>query len=171
MKQTNGIQISKSNKRRVTATCSVHKTTARVVNHSSIEATNCSKERGSKLFKSGTFNINAGVLPSYYLITCILATNSKVTHNIDFSLYRDSREYQSCQYLPIWQFLRFVDFDFRFTRKMTFWVYTIKVLNGHCLMLCVAGLLTKKFLNLIQAVPDGTLDLNKTADILEVIFW
>ena len=32
----------------------------------------------------------------------------------------------------------------------------------------VAGLLTKKFISLIHEAKDGTLDLNKTADILEV---
>ena len=31
-----------------------------------------------------------------------------------------------------------------------------------------AGLLTKKFVSLIQDAKDGTLDLNKTAEILEV---
>lgn len=32
----------------------------------------------------------------------------------------------------------------------------------------LAGLLTKKFINLIQEAKDGTLDLNYTADVLEV---
>ena len=32
----------------------------------------------------------------------------------------------------------------------------------------VAGLLTKKFVKLIQEAKDGTLDLNKTAEVLEV---
>lgn len=34
----------------------------------------------------------------------------------------------------------------------------------------VAGLLTKKFISLIHEAKDGTLDLNKTADVLEVWF-
>lgn len=34
----------------------------------------------------------------------------------------------------------------------------------------VAGLLTKKFISLIHEAKDGTLDLNKTADVLEVCF-
>ena len=32
----------------------------------------------------------------------------------------------------------------------------------------LAGLLTKKFISLIQGSTDGTLDLNRTADVLEV---
>lgn len=32
----------------------------------------------------------------------------------------------------------------------------------------LAGLLTKKFISLIQESTDGTLDLNRTADVLEV---
>ena len=32
-----------------------------------------------------------------------------------------------------------------------------------------AGLLTKKFIKLIQEAKDGTLDLNRTADVLQVI--
>ena len=32
----------------------------------------------------------------------------------------------------------------------------------------LAGLLTKKFISLIQGSMDGTLDLNRTADVLEV---
>ena len=32
----------------------------------------------------------------------------------------------------------------------------------------IAGLLTRKFINLIQDAKDGTLDLNRTAEVLEV---
>jgi hypothetical protein len=32
------------------------------------------------------------------------------------------------------------------------------------------GLLTKKFINLLQGAEDGTLDLNKAAETLEVCF-
>lgn len=32
----------------------------------------------------------------------------------------------------------------------------------------MAGLLTRKFVNLIQEAKDGTLDLNHTAEVLEV---
>ncbi|KAI5678350.1 hypothetical protein M9H77_09300 [Catharanthus roseus] len=41
-------------------------------------------------------------------------------------------------------------------------------LSGSCRYDSSLGLLTKKFLNLIQEAPGGTLDLNKTADVLEV---
>lgn len=34
----------------------------------------------------------------------------------------------------------------------------------------LAGLLTKKFIKLIKEASDGTLDLNKTADLLAVCF-
>lgn len=34
-----------------------------------------------------------------------------------------------------------------------------------------AGLLTKKFIKLIQEAKDGTLDLNRTADVLQVIAY
>ena len=40
--------------------------------------------------------------------------------------------------------------------------------NGQSYHVPVAGLLTKKFVSLIEEAKDGTLDLNKTAEILEV---
>lgn len=45
-------------------------------------------------------------------------------------------------------------------------MWHIKINKG-CNML-FAGLLTKKFVSLIQEAKDRTLDLNKTAEVLEV---
>lgn len=40
--------------------------------------------------------------------------------------------------------------------------------NGNCRYDSSLGLLTKKFVNLVEAAPDGVLDLNKAADALSV---
>lgn len=45
----------------------------------------------------------------------------------------------------------------------------IVILDKECTMF-LAGLLTKKFISLIQEATDGILDLNKTADLLAVRF-
>lgn len=42
------------------------------------------------------------------------------------------------------------------------------VLAGNCRYDSSLGLLTKKFVNLVEAAPDGVLDLNKAADALAV---
>lgn len=45
--------------------------------------------------------------------------------------------------------------------------------NASCFLLIVTllpGLLTKKFINLLEGAEDGTLDLNKAAETLEVWF-
>lgn len=47
------------------------------------------------------------------------------------------------------------------------YIYAIWHLINRC-GLSYAGLLTKKFINLIKQAEDGILDLNKAADILEV---
>lgn len=39
---------------------------------------------------------------------------------------------------------------------------------GEIHFMLLAGLLTKKFISLIQEAEDGTLDLNNTADVLQV---
>lgn len=39
---------------------------------------------------------------------------------------------------------------------------------GNCRYDSSLGLLTKKFVNLVEAAPDGVLDLNKAADALAV---
>lgn len=41
-------------------------------------------------------------------------------------------------------------------------------MKGVTCVVLLAGLLTKKFVSLVQEAKDGTLDLNKTAEILEV---
>ena len=42
------------------------------------------------------------------------------------------------------------------------------MLAGNCRYDSSLGLLTKKFVNLVEAAPDGVLDLNKAADALSV---
>lgn len=42
------------------------------------------------------------------------------------------------------------------------------ILAGNCRYDSSLGLLTKKFVNLVEAAPDGVLDLNKAADALQV---
>lgn len=42
------------------------------------------------------------------------------------------------------------------------------MLAGNCRYDSSLGLLTKKFVNLVEAAPDGVLDLNKAADALAV---
>lgn len=42
------------------------------------------------------------------------------------------------------------------------------LLAGNCRYDSSLGLLTKKFVNLVEAAPDGVLDLNKAADSLAV---
>ena len=44
----------------------------------------------------------------------------------------------------------------------------LMVLAGNCRYDSSLGLLTKKFVNLVEAAPDGVLDLNKAADALAV---
>ena len=45
---------------------------------------------------------------------------------------------------------------------------TFAILAGNCRYDSSLGLLTKKFVNLVEAAPDGVLDLNKAADALAV---
>lgn len=45
---------------------------------------------------------------------------------------------------------------------------TLDTLAGNCRYDSSLGLLTKKFVNLVEAAPDGVLDLNKAADALAV---
>lgn len=44
----------------------------------------------------------------------------------------------------------------------------LTMLAGNCRYDSSLGLLTKKFVNLVEAAPDGVLDLNKAADALQV---
>lgn len=44
----------------------------------------------------------------------------------------------------------------------------LMMLAGNCRYDSSLGLLTKKFVNLVEAAPDGVLDLNKAADALAV---
>lgn len=44
----------------------------------------------------------------------------------------------------------------------------LQSIYGLGIYMLLAGLLTKKFISLIQEAKDGTLDLNRTADVLEV---
>ena len=46
--------------------------------------------------------------------------------------------------------------------------YHCVVPSGNCRYDSSLGLLTKKFVNLVEAAPDGVLDLNKAADALAV---
>ena len=47
-------------------------------------------------------------------------------------------------------------------------VVMLKLPIGNCRYDSSLGLLTKKFVNLVEAAPDGVLDLNKAADSLAV---
>ena len=47
-------------------------------------------------------------------------------------------------------------------------VTVLMLLTGNCRYDSSLGLLTKKFVNLVEAAPDGVLDLNKAADALAV---
>lgn len=53
---------------------------------------------------------------------------------------------------------------------MTYFSVVIMLLTLIRMYDMVAGLLTKKFLFLIQNAKDGVLDLNKTAEMLDVCF-
>lgn len=47
-------------------------------------------------------------------------------------------------------------------------IISLTLLAGNCRYDSSLGLLTKKFVNLVEAAPDGVLDLNKAADALAV---
>ncbi|CAA7391345.1 unnamed protein product [Spirodela intermedia] len=53
-------------------------------------------------------------------------------------------------------------------KHLTVMYIQLHLMQMLCNPLVVAGLLTKKFISLLQQAEDGTLDLNKAADILEV---